>query len=338
MPRISKKLKSIDDIIVNYLEYCNYKNLSLKTIKSYHQTLMLFSKYLEEEKQITDISKINKNIVEEYISFTKERGKYAFVSSEEGAIKANIEKRSDIGKEVSDSTLNNYLRNIKAFATYLEDNNISKNTKIHECKFIRTERRAKEQLTDAEFNQLVKALDCTQYHQFRDLTVINLIFDTGMRLSETLHLTTNDIDLLRRTILIPADLTKGRKDRVVFYSPQMAKLLQRWLKFKDTMIETEILFPTQRTNTFISNPNFERNFRGYLKKAGIKKYITPHGLRNQFARRFLLNNGSLVVLSKILGHSSSKVTEQAYLDIMDEDLRKKYQAYSPLANMDKDIY
>ncbi|NRT88562.1 tyrosine-type recombinase/integrase [Clostridium beijerinckii] len=338
MPRISKKLKSIDDIIVNYLEYCNYKNLSLKTIKSYHQTLMLFSKYLEEEKQITDISKINKNIVEEYISFTKERGKYAFVSSEEGAIKANIEKRSDIGKEVSDSTLNNYLRNIKAFATYLEDNNISKNTKIHECKFIRTERRAKEQLTDAEFNQLVKALDCTQYHQFRDLTVINLIFDTGMRLSETLHLTTNDIDLLRRTILIPADLTKGRKDRVVFYSPQMAKLLQRWLKFKDTMIETEILFPTQRTNTFISNPNFERNFRGYLKKAGIKKYVTPHGLRNQFARRFLLNNGSLVVLSKILGHSSSKVTEQAYLDIMDEDLRKKYQAYSPLANMDKDIY
>ncbi len=338
MPRISKKSKSIDDIIVNYLEYCNYKNLSLKTIKSYHQTLMLFSKYLEEEKQITDISKINKNIVEEYISFTKERGKYAFVSSEEGAIKANIEKRSDIGKEVSDSTLNNYLRNIKAFATYLEDNNISKNTKIHECKFIRTERRAKEQLTDAEFNRLVKTLDCTQYHQFRDLTVINLIFDTGMRLSETLHLTTNDIDLLRRTILIPADLTKGRKDRVVFYSPQMAKLLQRWLKFKDTIIETEILFPTQRTNTFISNPNFERNFRGYLKKAGIKKYVTPHGLRNQFARRFLLNNGSLVVLSKILGHSSSKVTEQAYLDIMDEDLRKKYQAYSPLANMNKDNY
>lgn len=268
MPRISKKLKSIDDIIVNYLEYCNYKNLSLKTIKSYHQTLMLFSKYLEEEKQITDISKINKNIVEEYISFTKERGKYAFVSSEKGAIKANIEKRSDIGKEVSDSTLNNYLRNIKAFATYLEDNNISKNTKIHECKFIRTERRAKEQLTDAEFNQLVKALDCSQFHQFRDLTVINLIFDTGMRLSETLHLTTNDIDLLRRTILIPADLTKGRKDRVVFYSPQMAKLLQRWLRFKDTMIETEILFPTQRTNTFLSNPNFERNFRGYLKRLG----------------------------------------------------------------------
>ena len=60
---------------------------------------MLFSKYLEEEKQITDINKINKNTVEEYISFTKERGKYSFVASEEEMIKANIDKRSDIGKE-----------------------------------------------------------------------------------------------------------------------------------------------------------------------------------------------------------------------------------------------
>lgn len=338
MPKISKKSKSIDDIIVDYLEYCTYKNLSLKTIKSYHQTLMLFSKYLEEEKQITDISKINRNTVEEYISFTKERGKYAFVASEEGMIKANIDKRTDIGKEVSNSTLNNYLRNIKAFFSYLVDNQIIKSSNVHECKFIKCERRAKEQLTDAEYQKLIKSIDCTQFHQFRDFTVINLIFDSGMRLSECLHLTVNDIDLLRRTILIPADLTKGRKDRVVFYSPQMAKLLQRWIKFKDTMTETEILFPTQRTNTFISNPNFERNFRGYLKKAAIKKYVTPHSLRNNFARRFLLNNGSLVVLSKILGHSSSKVTEQAYLDIMDEDLRKKYQAYSPLANMNKDNY
>lgn len=338
MPKILKKSKMIDDIIIDYLEYCNYKNLSLKTIKSYHQTLMLFSKYLEEEKQITDINKISKNTVEEYISFTKERGKYAFVASEEGMIKANIDKRTDIGKEVSNSTLNNYLRNIKAFFSYLVDNQIIKSSNVHQCKFIKTERRVKEQLTDIEFQKLIKAIDCTQFHQFRDYTVINLIFDTGMRLSECLHLTINDVDLLRRTILIPADLTKGRKDRVVFYSPQMAKLIQRWLKFKDTIQETEIIFPTQRTNTFISNPNFERNFRGYLKKAGIKKYITPHGLRNNFARRFLLNNGSLVVLSKILGHSSSKVTESAYLDLGDEDLRKKYQAYSPLANMDRDKY
>ena len=56
MPRIIKT-KTINSIIVEYLEYCSYKNLRLKTIKSYHQTLMLFAKYLEEELEITDIKK-----------------------------------------------------------------------------------------------------------------------------------------------------------------------------------------------------------------------------------------------------------------------------------------
>lgn len=335
MPKISKKNKSIDDIIVDYLEFCSYKNLTIKTIKSYHQTLMLFSQFLKEEKGINDITKLSKETVEEYIRFTKDRGKYSFTYSEEGAKKANIDKREDVGKEISSCTLNGYLRNIKAFATYLEENNICKNTKIHECKFIKTERKAKEQLTDLEFKRLIKCIDCSKFHEFRDYTIINLIFDTGMRLSETLHLTINEIDIARRTILIPSDLTKGRRDRAVFFSMEMAKLLQRWLKFKDTMQETDLLFPTQRTNGIISNPNFERNFRGYLKRANINKQITPHGLRNNFARRFLLNGGNLTILSKILGHSSSKVTELAYLDLQDENLRRKYQAYSPLSNIEK---
>lgn len=333
LPKISKKSKFIDDVIVDYLEFCSYKNLTIKTIKSYHQTLMLFSQYLKEEKEIVDIRKVNKEIVEEYIQFTKDRGKYSFTYTEDGSRKANIDKRTDIGKEISSGTLNNYLRNIKAFASYLEENNIIKNARIHECKFVKVERKAKEQLTDQEYKKLIKTLDCSKFHEFRDYTIINLIFDTGMRLSETLHLTINDVDLVRRTILIPADITKGRKDRVVFYSMDMAKLLQRWLKFKDTMQETELLFPTQRTNGIISNHNFERNFRGYLKRAKISKNITPHGLRNNFSRRFLLNGGNLIILSKILGHSSVKVTEQAYLDLQDEDLRRKYQAYSPLESI-----
>ncbi|EKN43394.1 phage integrase site specific recombinase [Clostridium botulinum CFSAN001627] len=72
-------------------------------------------RYLEEEKNIIDINKINKEIVQEYIMFTRNRGKYSFVASIDGMIKANIDKRSDIGEQVSDATLNNYLRNIKVF-------------------------------------------------------------------------------------------------------------------------------------------------------------------------------------------------------------------------------
>lgn len=101
------------------------------------------------------------------------------------------------------------------------------------------------------------------------------------------------------------------------------------------MQETELLFPTQRTNSILANNNFERNFRIYLKRANINKTITPHTLRNNFARRFLLSGGNLLILSKILGHSSVNVTEQAYLDLQDEDLKRKYQNYSPLMNLRK---
>nr|WP_242977219.1 hypothetical protein [Clostridium botulinum] len=81
-------------------------------MKSYNQTLVLFMRYLEEEKDIIGINKINKEIVQEYIIFTRNRGEYSFVASTDGMIKANSDKRNDIEEQVSDATLNNYLRNI----------------------------------------------------------------------------------------------------------------------------------------------------------------------------------------------------------------------------------
>ena len=118
----------------------------------------------------------------------------------------------------------------------------------------------------------------------------------------------------------------------VFYSERMAKLINRWIKFKDALKDTELLFPTQRT-TMLTAAKFEKNFRFYRERARIKKNITLHTLRNNFGRRFLLNGGYIFMLSKILGHSSVTVTEKAYLDIMTEDIREKYKRFSPLENM-----
>lgn len=97
-----------------------------------------------------------------------------------------------------------------------------------------------------------------------------------MRLNETLNLTINDVDFARRTILIPSEINKGSRDRGGFYSQTMAKLLHRWIRFKDTMQETELLFPTQRTNGILSVSNFERNFRICIKRANISNVELEH--------------------------------------------------------------
>ena len=78
---------------------------------------------------------------------------------------------------------------------------------------------------------------------------------------------------------------------------------------------------------------YEANFRRYLERTGIKKHISPHTLRNNFAKRCLMSGMDIYTLSRILGHSSVTVTEKAYLDIHDHDLKKKYYKYSPLDNI-----
>lgn len=332
MAKLLKSKKDINFYLGDFMEYCTLKDLSKKTLNSYESTLMLFFKYLEEEYQIVDLQKVKKSHIEDYIDFTKNRGKYSFVADER-TIKLNYpEYRKDFGKEISSGTINNYIRNIKVFFNYCYDKKYIKTNPVEKLKFVKTKRKMKEEITDAEFKALIKAINTTIYSEYRDYTIIQLIFDTGMRLSETLNLKLEDIDLERRTILIPAEINKGRKDRYVFFSNTMANILRKWLQYKDRYCDSDYLFPT-KGGTIISASNFGRNFRMYLKKAKIDKELSAHCLRNNFAKRFLLSGGDIFMLSKILGHSSVTVTEKAYLDVTMTDIRKSYQRFSPLEGM-----
>lgn len=93
------------------------------------------------------------------------------------------------------------------------------------------------------------------------------------------------------------------------------------------------LFPVKANGASIGVSNFESNFKKYLLKAGLNSSISPHCLRNNFAKRCLMNGMDIFTLSKLLGHSSVTVTEQAYLDLTDEDMGKRYRHFSPISSM-----
>lgn len=126
-----------------------------------------------------------------------------------------------------------------------------------------------------------------------------MIFYTAIRLSGTLNLKLEDVELERRTILIPAEINKGKKDRYVFFSNTIAKILRKWLQYKDRYCDSDYLFPT-KNGKIITASNFGRNFRVYANKTKINKPITAHCLRNNFAKKFLLSGGDIFMLSKIL--------------------------------------
>lgn len=327
-------MEKMDLEIDDFMNYCEYRNLSKKTLLSYEQTLRLFSRYLIDTYKINRSEQVTQQIILNYINDTKERGKYTVVANENTKKTNNPQNRGDYGKKVSIVTLNNYIRNLKVYFNYMYENRIIKKNPTQKIKLIHVPRKAKGYMNDIEVNNLLKCFDLSRFHEYRDCVITELLFDTGMRLGECLLIKEKtDINFAERTIFLPADNTKGKKDRYVFFSVQMATELKRWLQYKDRYKESEYVFCTIK-GTVLQERSFESNFSNYCERIG-KKEINPHLLRNNFAKRFLMNGGDIFTLSKILGHSSIKVTEQCYLDLQTEDLKKQYEKHSPLMNLKK---
>lgn len=327
-------MEKMDLEIDDFMNYCEYRNLSKKTLLSYEQTLRLFSRYLIDTYKINRSEQVTQQIILNYINDTKERGKYTVVANENTKKTNNPQNRGDYGKKVSIVTLNNYIRNLKVYFNYMYENRIIKKNPTQKIKLIHVPRKAKGYMNDIEVNNLLKCFDLSRFHEYRDCVITELLFDTGMRLGECLLIKEKtDINFAERTIFLPADNTKGKKDRYVFFSVQMATELKRWLQYKDRYKESEYVFCTIK-GTVLQERSFVSNFSNYGERIG-KKEINPHLLRNNFAKRFLMNGGDIFTLSKILGHSSIKVTEQCYLDLQTEDLKKQYEKHSPLMNLKK---
>lgn len=324
----------IDYDIDDFIDYCDVKRLSKKTITSYEQTLRLFAMYLKNECEVKEAGDVREIHVREYIKYLTERGKYTVVA-DDNSKKFNFpENREDYKKEVSKTTINNYVRNIKVFFNYLYENRYIRQNPISRIKQLKNSRKIVGYIDDSNMNKLLKCFNLSLFHEYRDYIITQLIFDTGMRLGETLLIRETDIDFVRRTIFLPADNTKGKKDRYVFFSEEMLKELKRWINYKDRYKQCEYIFCTQR-GTALKVCNYETNFKKYGKRIG-QNDIHPHMLRNNFAKRYLMNGGDIYTLSKILGHSSVTVTEKAYLDLQSEDLRNKYQKHSPLMNLKRE--
>jgi len=199
---------------------------------------------------------------------------------------------------------------------------------------LKVNRKAKEYISDEDFKKLISCLDKSYFSEHRDYAMIMLMIDSGMRLGECSCLLMDDISLANRQIALRAEITKGRKDRMVYFSGKTEQVLRRWVQYKDRYVTTDYLFPTRsNTGAHIQVSNFETNFKHYLQRIGLDENISPHCLRNNFAKRCLMNGMDIYTLSRILGHSSVTVTEQAYLDLTDEDLGKRYQHYSPVSAM-----
>jgi len=324
-------MMEIDYQISDFMSNCQMKNLTRKTMASYEATLKLFERYLLDNYIITDAKLVKDEMVKKYVLYILERGKYSVCANDSTKDINHPYNRRDYKKKVSPATINNYIRNLKVFFNNLKEERVIKKSPMNNIKYLRNERKPLGFITDDEFIRLLLLMDTSKYHEYRDYIVIQLLFDSGMRIGECLMINICDVDVVKCAILLQAENTKGRKNRYVFFSPKMQKDLKVWIQYKDRYVESDFLFPTRGGNN-LQVQNFEKNFKKYGERVGIKN-VHPHQLRNNFSKRFLMAGGSIHTLSKILGHSSIEVTEKAYLDLTDSDLKSSYDNFSPLANL-----
>lgn len=314
----------------SFFLYCEGKKLSRKTIKAYEQTLKLFQLYMMEQHSIDDASRAKTSHIRAYIKYLRERGKYTVMNTRVDFKPFNGVNRTDYKKTVSDTTIANYTRNMKVFFNFLVDEREIEFSPMDKVPIVKPKRKQKRLLSREELKILFMNFDLTKYHEYRTYMQMKLILDTGLRATECCSISTADIDFRSRSILVLN--AKGGKERFVFFGTRIARELKRWIDYKERYLDSELIFPTNR-GTELKVSNFERTVKIVGNRAGID--VTPHLLRNNFAKYYLIEGGGdFATLSRILGHSDVEVTMKAYLDFTDKEVGKKYQKHSPVNNLD----
>lgn len=173
----------------NFMLYCPSKNLSRKTLASYEQTLKLFVAHLKKEFQVEEVKKVQSGHLRQYIKHLKERGKYTVVNKDESRQINHPENRKDYKKEISTTTIANYIRNIKVFFNYLYEveREIPKNP-VEKLENPKVERKMKKTLTPDELKRVFNQFETSTFHGYRNYVISRLLLDTGMRIGECLSI------------------------------------------------------------------------------------------------------------------------------------------------------
>ena len=152
-----------------FMDYCRSKQLRPKTMASYEQTLKLFSRWLKEKYDIENAEEVKEPHIRAYIVDLQQRGKYTFCANDRSKDLNHPMNRRDYRQTVSNITINNYLRNIRVFFTWLEESECIMKSPLRRVKELPEERPAKEYLEDDEVIRLFKNMDTSYYTEYMAL-------------------------------------------------------------------------------------------------------------------------------------------------------------------------
>ena len=187
-----------------------------------------------------------------------------------------------------------------------------------------------------EVERLFSAIDTTTPSGFRDRTMLEIFYSSGLRVSELVNMKLGDVMRKERIILV---LGKGNKQRVVPYSDDAAVYLDRYLDSeRHRLIKqgdwNDSVFINNRGKSF-TRQGVWKKLKHFAKLAGINKEISPHKLRHTFATHLLEGGADLRSVQMLLGHSSINTTE-IYTHVEQQAIKKEFEQKHPRDNLNKE--
>ncbi len=229
----------------------------------------------------------------------------------------------------SAATATRSIASLKSFYTYLQLAGQVSTNPAKEVTFAKAERKLPEILTHNEVDLLLAQPDCRDIKGFRDKAMLELLYATGIRVSELIGLNVDDLNLSASVIYCES---RGKRRMIPLY-PSAVQILREYL----ARVRPQLVLQQEETALFVnltghrlSRQGFWKIIKFYQEKAGIYKDITPHTLRHSFAAHLLENGADLRSIQEMLGHSDISST-QIYTQVVGQKLKAVYAKAHPRA-------
>jgi len=289
---------NVRDLKRQFLEYLEIeKGRSLKTLDNYGRYV---DKFLEFGK-IGNPGDIDDEIVRKYRLFLNRA-------------------KTNQGNEITRKTQNYYLIALRMFLKYLVKREI-KSLAPERIELAKIPQNQLDLITEEELNRILQAPEGNDLRILRDKAILELLFSTGLRVSELCSLNRDQINEAKSGEI--SIRGKGGKIRVVFISEKAKQAVKDYLSKRT---DTEEALFVSISNSRLTSRSIERFVNFYAIKAGVSRKVTPHTLRHCFATDLLSAGADLRSVQSLLGHSSITTT-QIYTHITDKQLREIHKTF-----------
>lgn len=287
------------NVINDFISYISKKNYSINTYTSYINDLYYFYIFIKK-----DLTKVTFEDIKDYLEH----------------LNLKKEKPSSVRRKIS---------SLKSFYKFLYKNNYmdKKDYPLTKIAYPKMEKKLPKFIY---YNDLLEIINESTKDKdgVRDRLIIEMLYATGVRVSELINIKINDIDFNNRRIIV---LGKGNKERIVYYGEYAEEVLKEYMKTHERKNHNYL---------FVNSKGGQLTDRGVryiidniMSKLSVKTHVTPHVLRHTFATDMLNNGCDIKVVQELLGHSSLKATE-IYTHVTNEHLKKVY--YECFPRRDKD--